>query len=150
MEKREKTTDRLENTLRSTGADGLDKFFEDHIENLIDSDRPFTEYMREKMREKGISQKDMFIAAGISEHYGRKLISGESHTSERDKILRLCLGAHLTIDETQKALKLYGMSPLYARFGRDAVLIAAIGDGIYEIGDVDELLSAQGQEILKE
>ncbi len=150
MNRKESTTDRLENALCSAGADRLDDFFDENIEKLIDSDRPFTDYIRERMRIKGISQKDMLIAAGIPDKYGRKLISGESHTTERDKIIRICLGAHLDLEETQKALKLYGMSPLYARIPRDAVLIAAIGNRITEIGEIDELLIAQGAEALKE
>lgn len=148
MEKKERTTDRLEKTLCSSGAERLDDFFEKNAGILIDSDRPFTDFMREKMREKGISQKDVLIAAGISDKYGRKLISGDSHTSDRDKILRICLGAHLNLEETQKALKLYGLSPLYARVYRDAILIAAIGNRIFEISEIDELLIAQGSEPL--
>ncbi|MDO5477515.1 MAG: hypothetical protein Q4F43_10475, partial [Eubacteriales bacterium] len=52
-------------------------------------------------------------------------------------------------EETQRALKIYGMSPLYARFPRDAVLISAISAGKYEIPQINSLLLRNGQPALK-
>ena len=46
--------------------------------------------------------------------------------------------------ETQRALKIYGMSP-YARFPRDAVFISAISARIYEIPEINSLLARNGQ-----
>ena len=89
------------------------------------------------------------MAADISEGYGYKLVSGEKHTLQRDTVLRLCFGGHLALDEVQRALKLYGMTPLYSRIPRDAVLIIAINANIYEITDVDDLLVKNGLEPLK-
>ena len=60
-------------------------------------------------------------------------------------ILRLCLGAKLTLEETQRALKIYGMSPLYSRLPRDAVIIVAIESGIYEISQLNQLLAEHNE-----
>ena len=105
--------------------------------------------MRSLIREKGVRLQDVFLLADISEGYGYKLISGEKHTRQRDVILKLCLTAGFSLEETQRALKLYGMSPLYARFPRDAVLISAISSGRREITEVNRLLEQNGQPLLR-
>ena len=97
--------------------------------------------MRETIKAKGLKQQDVFLSADISEGYGYKLISGEKHTNKRDVILRLCLGARFTLKETQTALRLYGFSPLYSKIDRDALLIIALNTGIYDIHEIDRLLS---------
>ena len=106
--------------------------------------------MRSTVREKGLRFQEVFLRADVSEGYGYKLISGEKHTRQRDTILKLCLGAGFTLDETQRALKIYGMSPLYARFPRDAVLISAISSGTREPAEINRLLEQNGQPQLRE
>ena len=104
------------------------------------SPRPFTDFMRQKFREKEITQKDVFICADLDDRYGYKLISGEKQTQQRDTILRICLAAGFTLGETQEALILYGMAPLYEKIRRDAAFIVAFRNRIYGIHDVDAIL----------
>ena len=108
----------------------------------------FTEYMRRMFREKGISQQEVFRAADISDRYGYRIISGEKHTKQRDRIIKLCLAAHYTAEETDKALILYGMSPLYEQSGRDELIRRAMDGKCYEIADVNEQLEISGYEKL--
>ena len=124
-----KTTNTLTNILKKTKPEHLDTYFKNNAEEVLEQDNPFAAYMRSTVREKGLRFQEVFLRADVSEGYGYKLISGEKHTRQRDTILKLCLGAGFTLDETQRALKIYGMSPLYARFPRDAVLISAISSG---------------------
>ena len=104
------------------------------------SPRPFTDFMRQKFREKEIPQKEIFIRADLDDRYGYKLISGEKQTQQRDTILRICLAAEFTLGETQEALILYGMAPLYHRIRRDTAFIVAFCNGVYDIHDVDRIL----------
>lgn len=104
------------------------------------SQRPFTDYMRRKLREKKISQKEVFIKADLDDRYGYKLISGEKQTQQRDTILRICLAAEFTLVETQEALILYGMAPLYEKIRRDTAFIVAFNNRIYDIHEVDTIL----------
>lgn len=138
------TTDSLESVLLGTDAASLSAFYRREKARLADSDRPFAAYMRRTVAEKGLTQQAVFLAADIPEGYGYKLISQEKHTSQRDVILRLCLGGRFSLTETQKALRLYGFSPLYARIPRDAALIVAFNRAVYEPADVDALLAAYG------
>ena len=145
-----KTTNTLTNILKKTKPEHLDTYFKNTAEEVLEQDNPFAAYMRSTVREKGLRFQEVFLRADVSEGYGYKLISGEKHTRQRDTILKLCLGAGFTLDETQRALKIYGMSPLYARFPRDAVLISAISSGTREPAEINRLLEQNGQPQLRE
>lgn len=144
----ETTTNKLDEILKKTAPDKADGYIGQYAEKNS-PEKAFSRYMRELLKKKGITQQELFIAADVSEGYGYKLISQEKHTKQRDVIIRFCLGAKCSLKEADRALKLYGMSPLYARIPRDAILIIAFNKGIYEVADVDELLAAHGMDGLR-
>lgn len=144
MNVEEKTTGTLTSILSSAHPQQLAEFLEENRDSLISGARPFAAFMRERIREKGLKQQDVFLTADISEGYGYKLISEEKHTLQRDVILRLCLAAGFSYNETQKALKLYGMPPLYAKIPRDSVFIIAANNGLRDLSVVDEMLREHG------
>ncbi len=145
---KDKTTGTLNAVLKEAKPEDIQKYLAENEAYLAEDDRPFASYFREILRIKKLRQQEVFLRADISERYGYKLISEEKHTVRRDVILRLCLGAHLNIRETNRALQLYGMTPLYPRVARDAVLIIAVNTERFEIEDVDELLKEHGMEPL--
>ena len=112
----EQASERINRDLRIVRPEELAGFFDAHREELITSQRPFADYMRMKLREKGILQQNIFLAADLSENYGYKLIAEGKHTRQRDSILRLCLAARFQLEEVQEALILYGMAPLHGVF----------------------------------
>lgn len=109
----------------------------------------FGDYFRDVLLTKSITQQTVFLNADIGEKYGYKLISGEKHTKQRDVIIRLCFAGEFTFDETQRALRLYSMSPLYARIKRDALLITAFNKHIGNIIDLNQFLKEQGEAPLR-
>ncbi len=141
-----KTTDALEEVLTASGAQPVEHILKEYAGRMMTEEKPFTHYMRERLREKGIQQKELFIKANISERLGRRLISGEKHTTDRDILLRILIAGEFNVDETQRALKLYGMSPLYAKIPRDAVILYAIAHEKRELWDLDEELRDNGMD----
>ena len=141
----EQESARLTESLQSVRPEELPAFLERERENMLFSPHPFADYMRRKLREKGLLQQNVFLAADLSENYGYKLIAEEKHTRSRDSILRLCLAARFRTEEVQEALILYGMAPLYGRFPRDAVLLAAISHGVCDLEALNRLLKDCGQ-----
>ena len=91
----------------------------------------------------------IFLAADIPERYGYKLISEEKRTRQRDVILRICYAAHFTLEETQQALRIYGMPELYAKNSRDAVLMIAFHERPGDIIEVNALLKQNAMEPLR-
>jgi len=105
--------------------------------------------MKALFKDKGILQQEVFLFADIPERYGYKLLSEEKRTKQRDVILRICYAGKLSLAETQKALKLYGMPELYARIPRDAVLMVCFNERPGSILDVNTFLKQHNMESLR-
>ena len=143
----EKTTRELEDILLNSHSDQIDDYFLDESKELLNTS--FGDYFRDTLLTKKITQQSLFTNADISDKYGYKLISGEKHTNQRDVIIRLCYAGDFTLVETQRALKLYGMAPLYARIKRDALLITAFNEKKKNIIDLNHYLKKNGEKPLK-
>lgn len=145
----QKNTEELEKILGSTHISNLGDFLHDQADSIVSSDRPFADYIREMIKAKGLKQQDIFLDADLPERYGYKLISEEKHTRQRDVILRLCYAAHMTLEETQKALKYYRMPELYAKIPRDALIMIAFNERPGSIIEVNGFLKKNGMEVLR-
>ena len=141
----EKSTDNLMNALKRTGPSEVKEYLQ---ENFKEGQPTFTGYIDRLLQKKGLKRQDVLIKADFSQKYGYKLLSGESHTTDRDKIIRICLAMELTLQETQRALKLYGMNELYPKVKRDVLVIVAIGQKMYDIDWVNEMLEKEGEKPL--
>ncbi len=119
----EKETDELKKILGSTHPEDFKEFLEDNKDSMAESPSAFHSYVKSVLKKNGLSQQEAFLYADIPERYGYKLLSGEKHTRQRDVILRICFGAGMSLEETQKALRKYGMPELYPKVPRDAMLM---------------------------
>ena len=142
-----KTTKELEGILLNAHSANAEQIFTENNYSFVN--KTFSDYFKDLLSQNKISQQKVFIDADISEKYGYKLISGEKHTNQRDTILRLCYAGKLNVEETNRSLILYGMSPLYARNKRDALLIVAFNDRVGDILDLNEYLIKNGEKPLK-
>ena len=136
----EKSTAELDKILGSTHPGNLSDFLSSNKDALIQEERYFASYMREIMKKNDLLQQEVFLNADIPERYGYKLLSEEKHTKQRDIILRICYAAKLTLAETQRALKIYGMPELYSRVPRDAALMICFNERPGSILDVNSFL----------
>lgn len=144
----EKPTNELDELLGNMKPSGLSKYYKENSGNLLNDEKAFYHYFKEITKEKNIFLKDVYSFAGVSESYGSKIITMEKHTKNRDLIIRLCIAAHFSIEESNKALKIYGMSPLYAKDKRDACMIVAINNRIFDLAEIDEILETHGFDVL--
>ncbi len=144
-----KTTGTLNRILNSTKPEEIEGYLDANSEEMIDGGHPFSRYMKACIRNKGLTQQEVFIRADFSESYGYKILSEEKHTRQRDTILRLCIGAGMDLEETQRALKIYGMSPLYARVPRDALIMTILNGKSTDIAGVSEVLTSHGFDSLR-
>lgn len=139
-----KPTSELNKQLKLMKQRDLENYYEENKESMLDEDRPFYNFMKEMFRKKKIHLCDAYGLAGMSEGYGGALLRMEKHTSNRDAIIRLCIAGHFTIEETNRALKLYGMNELYARNKRDVCIMVEINMGEYNLLDIDQILEKHG------
>jgi hypothetical protein len=140
----EKDTNELEKVLGKTHLSDYDSYVKKNKDSMLSDSNSFSTYVKEKMAEKGITQQTVFLKADVPERYGYKLLSGEKHTKQRDVILRICYAADFTLQETQRALKKYGMAELYAKDERDALVMIAFNEKPGSIIEVNTMLKEHG------
>ena len=139
-----KSTNELNDLLENMKPDQLDSYLKDNSKYMADEKKAFYYYMKDVLDEKNIKLKDVYSFAGVTESYGSKIVTMEKHTKDRDLIIRLCLAGHFNWDETNRALKLYGLSELYAKDPKDACIIVAINNRIFDMYEIDDMLLKQG------
>ena len=138
-----KPTDELNTLLENMKPDQLDAYFKEN-RNYMADEKAFYYYMRAVLDEKNIKLKDVYSFAGVTESYGSKILRMEKHTKNRDMIIRLCIAGHFNVDEINRALKYYEMSSLYVKEPRDACIIVALNNRIFDFAEIDEMLGKQG------
>lgn len=136
----DKKTSDIDNIINSITPNQLDAFYKEQDKYLASGDKAFYYFMKDTVEAKNILLKDIYTQADVSESYGEKIIRMEKHTKNRDLIIRLCLAGHFSLIETNRALKLYGMSPLYSKNKRDALIIVLINNRVFRIHDVNDNL----------
>lgn len=147
---KEKATYELDELLRSIKPDDLNKYYKENNDYMANAKKSFSYYMKDVLAGKNITLtnhkmclKDIYSIAGVSESYGEKIMNMEKHTKNRDLIIRFCIAGRFSLDEINRALKLYGMSPLYAKNKRDACIIVAVNNRKYDLFEIDDILERQ-------
>lgn len=94
-----------------------------------------------------MTKQDVIRAANLERSNGYQIFSGY-RTPRRNALIRIALGMHLTLDETQYLLKLALRGELYPRNRRDAALIYCIQHKLNLI-DTELMLEQLGEEMLE-
>ncbi len=110
------------------------------------ADSSISELLTEFYKRQEISKAELARRAGMSEVYLHQLFSGRRKPS-RDKLLCLCIGMELTIDETQKLLRLAAFGELYPRIRREAIIYHGITHHT-SLDEINENLFRKGEKAL--
>lgn len=140
MEMIEKETEELKKILGKTHPEDFSGFYEENKDSMSEAATAFHSYLKNILKKNGLTQQEAFLNADVPERYGYKLLTGEKHTKQRDVILRICFGADMTLEETQKALRKYGMPELYAKVPRDALLMTLFNERPHNIIEMNRFL----------
>lgn len=140
----EKETDELDALLKEVKPDELNSYFQSNLKYLADEKKAFYYYMKDVIDSKNLTMQDVYSFAGVSDSYGGGIIRMERHTKNRDLIIRLCIAGRFLLEEVNRALKLYGMTPLYSKDMRDACIIVALNNRKYSLEEIDDILEKQG------
>lgn len=126
-------------------SDNLEKFEEENNSEL--HAQSVAEYLNELLIKYDETKPEIGKRADLDEGYMYQIFNGRRN-AKRDKLLRLAFGFPLTLDETQRLLRLGGYGELYVRRKRDAYLMFALEKG-YDILQTNELLYDKGIEIIE-
>lgn len=103
----------------------------------------FNNYLDKLIKDKNISKATIIKLAGIDRTYGYQILNGRKNAS-RDKILKICIAAKFTIEETNRLLSLGSYTRLYSKDSRDSIIIFSLKKGLSTI-DTDLLLDKYNQ-----
>ncbi len=140
----QKPTDELNDLLLNIKPGQIQTYLKENNKYMADEKKAFYYYMKDVLAEKHIMLKNVYLLAGVSESLGSKILRMEKHTKNRDLILRFCIAGHFNWNETNRALKLYGMNELYSKDKRDACIIVAINNRIFDMDRIDDMLEENG------
>ena len=106
------------------------------------------EYLNALLKENGLKKSEVIRRANLDRTYAYQLFAGTKTNPARDKIIMLCFGLGATSQETQRALKLFGVSELYVRNTRDAAIFYCLQKGMGLV-DTNLLLCDMGFSVLE-
>lgn len=115
-----KSTDELLKTLKNSS---LDAYLKSNGGELIEN--PICDYLNVVLKEKNLTKAEVIKKSNVQTNYAYQIFSGLKIPS-RDRLIALCFGLNLTLDEMQTLLKYAGYAPLYPRNKRDSVIISAL------------------------
>ena len=137
-----KDTDNLQIDLMS--SPNLSNFLENNENNFISES--VTEILNKVFSEKNISKAALAKRSGMSEIYLHQIFAGR-RTPSRNRLLCLCYGLGISLDETQELLKVCGCAPLYPKIRRAAIIIYGILHQI-DLFEINDQLFTENEETL--
>ncbi len=139
-----RNTQELIEMMKNSGS--YDEYKQSNGEELSRSfmkiDRAFTALLVDK----NMKKSEVIAQSGIEVHYAYQIFSGVKEPS-RDKVLMLCFGFRLSVEEVQRLLKITGYPQLYAKNERDNAILFGLTKGL-PIVDMNDLLYDLNLEIL--
>lgn len=133
-----KQTDDLMKSLKS--APSIDDYLNENSGELMFD--TLADWIEFHLITKNLKPSEVFKKSNIARGYGYEIVGGKKHPS-RDKLIMLCFGLELTLEEVNQILKKTGYPELYPRDLRDSVIIFAFLHK-YSIIDANCLLEDKG------
>lgn len=119
----EKLTNELLNSLLSVNS--IEKF----LDNEILNNESLVEYLNRLLLLKKLKKSDVIRHSALNATFAYQIFSGERRPS-RNKILQLAFAMSLSLQETQRLLKVSGANELYCKNRRDAIIIHCLFNGL--------------------
>lgn len=137
-----KSTDDLRREMEQTA--NLDYFLEENeaqfrLESVV-------ELLEQIVAEKGIQKAVLAKNSGMSEVYLHQVFAGRRNPS-RSRVISLCFGLGLSLEETQILLRRSGFAELYLHNRRDAILIYGLMNHL-DFFEINDRLFEKGEETL--
>ncbi len=140
-----KSTEQLMNELKNTTNIG--DFLSKNQNEMMDLS--LSEYLRQLLEKYNLEKSDVFRRAKMTEsNYGYELFRDDSKKASRDKLIQICVGFPLTIEETQEVLRYGKVGTLYPRDERDAYILFALKNG-YDVAQLNDLLFTNGLKVFE-
>lgn len=141
----QKSTEMLINEIKTT--DRIDSFISENTEEI--QELSLSEYLRELLQKYDLEKSDVFKRAGMADtNYGYELFRNDVKKASRDKLIRICIGFPLSVEEAQKVLRYGKVRPLYPRDERDAYILFGLNKK-YTLDELNDLLYEHNLDIFE-
>lgn len=111
---------------------------EAYLGEKLTVDRTLSDYLHELLEKRGLKRADVVRASGINGTFVYDVFKGKSHLG-RDNAIMFAFGLGCDLRETQRLLRLDGVSELWPKVRRDAVIIWCVEHGLTRAQADDEL-----------
>lgn len=101
-------------------------------------DRSLSDYLNELLAKRGLKRSEVVRASGVNGTFVYDVFKGKSRLG-RDNAIMLAFGLGCDLRETQRLLRLDGVSELWPKARRDAVIIWCVERGLTRAQADDEL-----------
>lgn len=101
-------------------------------------ERELPDYLRELLHDRDLNRADVVRGSGVNSTFVYDIFKGKSLPG-RDNAIMLAFGLQCTVRETQRLLRLAGVSELWPKRRRDAIIIWCIKHGMTRAETDDEL-----------
>ena len=140
-----KTTEELLNDLKS--AADIDTFMAENEGEM--AEMSVAEFLRRMLEKYHTEKSEVFRRAKMTEsNYGYELFRDDNKKASRDKLIQICFGFPLTVDEAQKVLRYGKVRILYPRDQRDAYILFGLKNG-YNMDQMNDVLFEHGERIFE-
>ena len=122
----------------------LDQFLSEHEGNFQTGS--VCDLLNQLFQKRRISKAALAKQSGMSEVYLHQVFAGRRNPS-RDRLLCICVGLGITLDETQRMLTQGGYAQLYPRTRRDAIISYGVVHQL-PLGEINDKLFAEQEKTL--
>lgn len=119
---------------------------DDFVAKNVLGHRKLGEYLEELLEQKGLKRSQVVHMANLNETFGYQIFTGQRNPS-RNKVLQIAFAMALSLREANRALEAAGVSSLYSKDRRDAIIIFCLDRGC-SLQKVNEELYRFGEETL--
>lgn len=114
-----KDTDDLLHEIKTTVS--IENYLTENSDEHMNID--LAQYLNHLLFEKGFERKQVYTKGNIAKSYGDHILNSRREKPSRNIVLQFCLGLELSIDESQRLLRIARLGSLYARDKRDSVIM---------------------------
>ena len=102
------------------------------------------EYFNGIIGERGLIGADVIRESTLEPNYAYQIFNGQKKKPSKERIIALCVGMKLNLEETQRALEIANAGILYSKSRRDSIIIYAIAQQ-FNIMSINKLLTDNGE-----
>lgn len=119
---------------------------EQYLEQVTTDDRTLADYLTDLIAEKGIKRAEVIRRSALNPTFAYQAFGGTRQLG-RDNAIRMAFGIGCSLRETQRLLRHAGVSELWCKDRRDAIIIHCVDNG-YTLVECDDELYRLGEPTL--